>query len=303
MKYIFFFLFTGFSALPLAAQQNSSIAIMLAPTQGNAVSSSTRERADRQILSALQAGGSLGGRYSVFIIQPAVDILEQGKIEGIKTQETVRINLQLKLMNTVSAEVLAVEDFKVSGAGNNTNEAINRAMQTIKRDHPALSKIIRSFQQKVTDYYLAQCSQVQNQAEALAGQKKYGEAFSMLHSVPQGIPCFEEVSTKKLEYFQQVQTAECQNQLQRAKTAAAINDYKTALFHLGRIDANAPCFEEAKSLTNSFATQLDQDLQTRYEWLLSFYEEGKAAETARWNAMTALGLQYVYGNRKVSLVE
>jgi len=290
--------------ISLSAQEAPSIPILLSQTTlGKDLSYSSRDRIDRQILSALEVGEGANNQFSVFVIRPALDIFEQGKMEGIKTQLTVKLNLQLKLTNAMTGEVLAVQDVKASGAGNNLDEAVNRALQTMRRDNPALSKAIKTFRQKISDHYIAQCSNVNTSATELASQKKYREAFAMLHSVPQGTPCFQDLAAKKLEYFDLVQTAECQNKMSRANAAVASNDFKTALQILSQIDANAPCFGEAKTAIAAIEPKVDENLKTTYEWLFSFYKEGKAAETARWNAMTAMGLLYLSETKKCVLVE
>lgn len=302
-KSIFTLLF-ALASISLFAQETPQIPIMLAQTTfGRDLSYGNRDRIDRQILSALESGDALNNQFSVFVIRPALDILEQGKIEGTKTQQTVKLNLQLKLTNAMTSEVLAVQDVKASGAGNNLDEAVNRALQSIRRDNPALTKAIKTFRQRILEHYQAQCSTVSATATELASQKKYRDAFAVLHAVPQGTPCFQEVAATKLEYFNQVQSAECQNKMSRANAAVAANDFKTALYTLSQIDANAPCFGEAKTAIAAIEPKVDDNLKTNYEWLFSFYREGKAAETARWNAMTALGLLYLTEGKKCVLVE
>ncbi|MFN0212673.1 MAG: hypothetical protein ACKVT2_00335 [Saprospiraceae bacterium] len=288
----------------LSAQSSAPIPILLSQTTlGKDLPFNSRDRIDRQILSALESGDGLNNQFSVFVIRPALDILDQGKIEGIKTQITVKLNLQLKLTNGATAEVLAIQDVRISGAGNTVDDAVNRALQSLRRDHPALSKAIGNFRQRIVDHYATNCGNVSTAANELASQNKHRDAFALLHSVPQGTPCFQEVAGKKMEYFGLVQSADCQNKISRANAAVASNDFKTALQILGQIDANAPCFGDAKSAILSIESKVDENLKTNYEWIFSFYKEGKAAETARWNAMTAMGLLYLTENKKCILVE
>lgn len=297
-------LFFALLAYCLSAQEAAPIPIMLAQTTlGKDLSYSNRDRIDRQILSALEVGAGTNNQFSVFVLRPALDIFDQGKIEGVKTQQTVKLNLQLKLTNAMTNEVLAVQDVMVSGAGNNLDEAVNRALQSMRRDHPGLSKAIKTFRQRITEHYIAQCSNVSASAAELATQRNYRDAFAILHSVPQGTPCFQEVAAKKLEYFDLAQSAECQNKMSRANAAVASNDFKSALQILSQIDSNAPCFGEAKSAISAIEPKVDENLKTNYEWLFSFYREGRAAETARWNAMTAMSLLYLSEGRKCVLVE
>lgn len=111
-------LFFALLTFCLSAQEAAQIPIMLAQTTfGRDLSYGNRDRIDRQILSALESGDAVNNQFSVFVIRPALDILEQGKIEGTKTQQTVKLNLQLKLTNAMTGEVLAVQDVKVSEEG------------------------------------------------------------------------------------------------------------------------------------------------------------------------------------------
>jgi len=296
--------FLALLSVCLSAQDAAPIPILLSQTSlGRDLPYGIRNRIDRQLLSALDIGEGINHKFSIFVIQPALDILEQGKIEGLKTQITVKLNLQLKLTNMMSGEVLDAQDIKASGAGNTLDEAVTRTIVSFRRDNPVLSKSIKTFRQRISEHYLAHCSRVMTMANELAGQKKFSDAFSALHAVPAGTTCYQEVAAKKLEYFNQVQTADCQNKLSRVNAAVAINDFKTALQVLSQIDANAPCFAEAKATLAAIEPKVDESLKTNYEWLLSFYKEGKAAETARWNAMTAIGLLYLTEGKKCVLVE
>ena len=304
MKQLTITLFLALLSISLFAQEAPQIPVLLSQTTlGKNISYASRDRVDRQILAAIEGGNTINNQFSVFVIQPALDLYDQGKIEGLKTQQTVKVNLQLKLTNIMTGEVLSVQELKASGAGNNQDEAINRALQSIRRDNPALSKAITTFRQEIAAHYQAQCANVLSAASEMAAQKKYREAFALLHSVPQGVACFQEVASKKLEYFDQVQKAECQNKMSRANASVAANDFRSALQSLSQIDANAPCFNEAKASIAGLETKVDENLKTNYEWLFAFYKEGKAAETARWNAMTALGLMYLSENKKCVLVQ
>jgi hypothetical protein len=293
------------ASVQLTAQEAPQIAILLAQVNtGKDIPYAARDRANRQILSALEMGDAgAGQQFSAFVIKPTLDILEQGKIEGTKTQQTVKLNLQLQLTNVLNGDVLAVQDVKISGAGNNLDEAVNRALQGLKRDHPGLSKAVSGFRQRVTEHYQAHCASVTGTAEELAAQNKFREAFLQLHAVPRGTDCYASVAEKKQSYFQSLQQAECDNRLQKARAAIAGNQYATGLSLLSQVDANAPCFNEAKTLIAQAEGKLDDELKTRYEWLLSFYREGRAAETARWNAMTAYSMQCLRESGKYILVE
>ena len=290
-------------ALNLGAQDAPNINLLLTQTTlGKGISYSSRDRIDRQILSAL-GGDGVNNQFSIFVVQPALDILEEGKIEGVKAQKTVKLKLQLKLSNSLSGEVMGMQDVNASGAGNTLDEAINRAVQSIRRDNPGLTKSLAKFRERIAEYYATQCGAVGTIADEFAAQKKYPEAFATLHAIPQGTPCYEELATKKMAYFTALQTNSCENKMARANAAVAADNFTSALAILSEIDASAPCFAEAKAAVSALESKVDADQQKRYEWLFSFYREGKAAETAQWNAMTALCLAWLRDGGKYKLIE
>ncbi len=292
-------LLVSFFQLQLRAQANDVSLLLGKPTLGKGISNQYQTRLESQMLTLLTSGdGSANANFSVFSVQPALEILEQGKIEGMKSKPTVKLSLMLKLQNIYTNEVLEVQEATLTGVGSTADEAISKAISGIRKNQPQLGRALKEFQTAISGYYEKNCATILTNANDLGSRLQYRNAFALLQSVPQGTPCFNEVNEAKQVIYQQLQATECANNLTAAKAAKAANDFSKALHILSQVDAESPCFGEAKNMITDLETIVDEALKTQYEWMFKFYESGTAVETARWNAMNSLFLGWLRDSGK-----
>ncbi len=287
----------------LAAQTSAGISLLLGqPRLGKGISAQHQSSLENKLLSLFAAGdGSIGAKYSAFAVMPVLEILEQGKIEGMKNKPIVKLNLTMKLQNVYSGEVLEVREYMFTGSGNTADEAISKAIGGLRKNQPKLGKALKEFQTLILGFYEKNCASVMATANDFASRQQYRDAFAMLQSVPQGTSCYGQVEDAKKGYYQQVQSAGCAANIASANAAKAANDFSKALNILGSVDAESPCFGEAKALVASLETTVDEELKTRYEWLFKFHAAGTEAEAARWNAMNSLFLGWLRESGKVNI--
>jgi hypothetical protein len=289
----------------LTAQGTEAISLLLGkPTLGKGIPAQHQSRLENQLLGAFTSveAGSMGAKYSAFAVLPSLEIIERGKIEGMKSKPTVKLSLSMKLQNAYSGEVLEVREAVVTGVGANEEEAIGKAISVIRRNQPQLSKALKEFQVAIVDYYGKNCDEIVAKAKDLAARQQYQEAFGLLHAVPQGTGCFEQVQQSKNELFQKAQANSCASIMAKAHAAQAANDFSSALSLVAEIDAEAPCFAEAKSFTENLEAKLDEEIKRNYEWLFKFHSAGTEAEAARWNAMNSLFLGWLRDGGKTNFL-
>jgi hypothetical protein len=292
-----------FGLVKLTAQETESISLLLGkPTLGKGIPAQHQSRLENQLLSAFTSmeKGSMGAKYSAFAVLPSLEIIERGKIEGMKSKPTVKLSLSMKLQNAYSGEVLEVREAVVTGVGANEEEAIGKAISGIRRNQPQLGKALKEFQVAIVAFYGKNCDEIMAKAKDLAARQQYQEAFGLLHSVPQGTGCFEQVLQSKNELFQKAQANSCASIMAKAHAAQAANDFSSALSLVAEIDAEAPCFAEAKSFTENLEAKLDEEIKRNYEWLFKFHSAGTEAEAARWNAMNSLFLGWLRDGMKLN---
>jgi hypothetical protein len=288
----------------VSAQSVNGVSLLLGkPLLGKGIAAQHQSRLENQLLAALTAGeGSMGAKFSAFAVLPSLEIVEWGKIEGMKSKPTVKLSLSMKLQNAQSGEVLDVQEATLTGVGANEDEAISKAIGSIRRNQPQLGKALKEFQAAILDFYENSCANLQDNASDLASRQQYREAFALLQSVPQGTPCFTTVQATKNDFYQKTQVNGCAETLAKANAAKAANDFSGALRLLGSVDAESPCFGEAKALTAALESTVDEDLKTRYEWLFKFHSTGAEAEAARWNAMNSLFLGWLREGKQINLL-
>jgi hypothetical protein len=237
----------------------------------------------------------------VFSIQPTVSVLESAQIEGMQDRKAVKVNLNLRVLNAVSGETFASSDVVLTASGTTEDEAVGRALQNIRQNNPALRRELNALDAKVRAHYQAHCADVLTAAAAHEQRKEYAAALALLHSVPQGTPCFNEVAARKAAVFVLLQTANCQNLLTRADAHVAANNFTSALLLLSQTDATAPCAADVKSRIATLETKVDAAQKENWEWLFKFWATGAEAEKARYNALTACALTWLRGSGKCDL--
>jgi hypothetical protein len=293
----------GFGLVQLTAQGTESISLLLGkPTLGKGIPAQHQSRLETQLLGAFTSReeGSMGAKYSAFAVLPSLEIIERGKVEGMKSKPTIKFSLSMKLQNAYSGEVLEVREAVITGVGANEDEAISKAISGIRRNQPQLGKAMKEFQVAIAAYYEKNCGQILAQSKDLTARQQYQEAFGLLHSVPQGTGCFEQVQQSKNELFRKAQASGCASILAKAQAAQAANDFSRALSLVAEIDAEAPCFDEAKAFTDNLEPKLDEEIHNNYEWLFKFHSAGAEAEAARWNAMNSLFLGWLRDGLKLN---
>ncbi len=276
----------------LAAQEGeaqSNIGLYLSKTTlGHGVSNQHQDLVDRQLLSMVSDGTPMNAKASAFIVKPSLDLIEEGKIEGMDNRRTAKLNLQLKLVYAFTSEVVAVKDVLLVGSGEKSSDAIRKAVVTARKANPSLRKSLAAFRQSAADYITNNCPAFLNHAKEAAGMENYREAFSVLHAVPEEVDCFEQVKAEKIAHYNKWQEVKCGTQLNKARAAQAQNDFSKALGILSSFDASTPCFDEAKLLVELIEEKVDEQQKEEYDWMFKFYAEKNKSETARWNAMNSL---------------
>lgn len=295
---------TGFSRV--SAQDttaNARISFLLAKAKFESnISPKYAEKVERQLASVLTSGvNTYGAPFSVFSIQPTVSVLESAQIEGMQDRKAVKLNVNLRVVNAVSGETFASSDVVVTGSGTSEDEAVSRALNNIRQNNPALRRELGNLDAKVRAHYQAHCADVLTAAAAHEQRKEYNAALALLHSVPQGTPCFNEVAARKTAVFAQVQATNCQNLLTRADAHIAGNNFLGALLLLSQVDATAPCAAEVKARIATVETKVDAAQKENWEWLFKFWATGAEAEKARYNALTACALTWLRGSGKCDL--
>lgn len=303
LLFTFFFVATAFAT----AQNTPAITQSYLISRGTVESPIERKHAEEaeHVLSGIlaQSAGTSGSRYSVFSLSPVISLLEEGKVEGVKTLITAKVNISVRVSNLVSSEALGAFDMVVTGSGKNRAEAITKAVQQLRNKKVQVTKEIAGFDQKIKNYYDTNCEKIAATARDHVGKKEFQAALAILHGVPVDAGCYATISTLKSEVFNSVQQQQCSNITRQADAFIAANNFIAALNTLSQIDAAAPCAGEVTARIAAIEAKVDAAQKEQWEWLFKFWATGAEAEKAKWNAYTALCLNWLRTNGKIEILD
>ncbi|MFN7325162.1 MAG: hypothetical protein ACK5SQ_01130 [Chitinophagales bacterium] len=294
-----FSLFSGWMQAQTAAKQ----AYQVARTVYNApIERGHGEEAERFLIGMLPAAGTASGSFSLFGLIPALSLLEEGKTEGMKTLQTAKVNLNVQVKNLVSTEILGSFDLVVTGSGKTRSEAIQRAVQQLRNKKSMAVKELLKMDQLIDQYYEDNCARIKAVASDQVEKRNYAAAVAHLHAVPVETGCYTSTAALRQQAFELEQARLCGNIVQQAEAAAAANRFVEALQLLSKVDAAAPCAPQVKATIQGMEARLDAERKEQWNWLFQMWATGAEVEKARWNALTAISLNWLKSNNALDLI-
>ncbi len=250
-----------------------------------------------------QNAASTGSKYATFSLQPVLSLLEEGKIEGLKTLITAKLNVNVRVVNLISSETLGAFDVVLAGSGANRSEAMTKAIQQLRNKKALISKELLGFDQNIRAYYDKNCDAIAAKANAFISKNEFAAALALLHGIPSDVACFQTQAALTNQVFTAIQTQQCSTVLRKADAFVAANNFVAALNVLSQVDPAAPCATEASAKITAIEAKVDAAQKEQWEWLFKFWSAGVDAEKAKWNAITAISLGWLRTNSPLELIE
>jgi hypothetical protein len=213
----------------------------LTPTAQEAL----KGRLDRMITSN-GLGGSSQNRFVL-----TAKVVEMEKEVSSTTPIVYFYNLEITLLigDVIEGTLFASQVVNVKGIGNSETKAYLNAIKNIKDKDPVYASFLDKGKQKIVEYYNAQCDFIIKEAVTLADAKNYDEAMYKLSSVPQICKdCFSKCMDKVTEIYKAKIEYECQNNIAKATSLMAKEDYNSAADLLSPIIPEMACYAQAKTL-------------------------------------------------------
>lgn len=297
---ILFILSLSWLALTSSAQskvENLDIKIMT-PQLEQGISSTLLAKVERKVISIFTQNGVINERGSTFAIYPNISVVEFGKMEGIKTLQTVQLELSFLVKNIFSNEDFIVFSKSLSGAGNNKKAAINKAIMSIRPQQKIYKSFIEGMTERINSYYEEECNNIIADAQKALNNQEYQKAVSLLNILPNNSTCKKSNESLLDQAYQKYQTKNCNGLIQKANIAAMKNDYKTAIDYLAKVDAQSPCSGEAQQALQKIGKASDEQTAKKLEFLNKVYSDNKEIQKARQQSMNAISNTYIDGGIK-----
>ncbi len=301
MIYRFLFFFLLFSAASFA--QTDSIVKdldlrIMQPRLDRELSSSIRPKLERKVISIFTQNDVANRKGSTFAVYPMLSIIEFGKLEGIRTDQTVQLELSLLVKNVFSNQDFTVYNRRLSGHGKTKKAAINRAINSIRPQTHAYKKFIKETQEKIAVYFDEECETIIADAQKAMQNNEYQKAVAMLHVLPEQSEC--KISNQGIldQAYNSYQAQNCQALIKSAEVSILKKNFKDAINTLGQVDVNSPCKEDAKRLLQSVTEKVDEQTSKKMAFLNKVYKDNVDIQKARQQSMRSISNTYIEGIKK-----
>lgn len=217
-----------------------------------------------QIIGRNNAGAT--SVYNAFIIQPELNVQETKSTEGLVRNVTlVAGELTLTAKNLYDESIYGTVIVSLEGdATGNEEAALKALLKNVKITNPAFTRFIRTTREKIMNHYMENCQTIMNKAQTMISTDKIEEAMGYLGSVPEVVPCYEDISSLMTLAHSHAKTLDCDQKLLMARSKYVMGDYETALNLLAEIPSASTCREDARALTDSIAKYINKEPEVVY---------------------------------------
>lgn len=221
-----------------------------------------------QVLASTGIAGS--GINSRFIIVPSIVITSKETLATAPPMTALAMDVNLYVGDGLDGKRYAAKSLSLKGVGQNETRAYLDALKNIKTEDPSMKTFLSGAKTKIIDWYNARCTQIINEANALANsQMKYDEAMFKLTSIPEECTeCYNKAMAAAAPMFRKKIERDCKLRMAEANAMWNANQSFESANEVGQIlssiDPEASCYKEAKALNDKIGKRV-LDIDKR-EW-------------------------------------
>jgi hypothetical protein len=264
---------------------------LVMPANVDNLSASEMSKLESKVMHLITSNGIGAVGYSQsFVIYPKFEIYQvQNSSAGMRSVSVADCNLSIFIKQVSTNAVFGSWSRDIKGSGSSRNQAIMNALNQVRSTDPGFEKFISDAREKITAYYVKNCSAIMQQADAAAHVDDFGKALSLYLSIPiQATECFATANAKTKAVYQKFQAKQCSQYLQKAKAYKSADDYTQALKMLMMVDPKGPCGRESEVVIRSIEGKIDAERRQEWEFLLLQHSDEIALEKARLAAMSEI---------------
>lgn len=223
---------------------------------------------------ATQNGLGASGLTTRFCIVPMLNVLSKDITETAPPMQVITLEVIFYIVDAQSQQIFSQTSVTVKGVGQSEDKAFMKALQGIKPKAGQFKGFVETGKTKIIEYYNSQCDVVIQTANALAGQRKYEEALSILFSVPDVCrECYDKCLNLAVEIYSNYANYKCTEYMAGAKAAYANMNVDKAAEFLGKITPDMECYEEAVSLVDEIKEKQLADGANVWDFKMKQYDD------------------------------
>ena len=293
--FIVTFLFLSLISMAQNIDDIGKIALsVVMPTNTDKLKPSEFAKLESKIQQLTAKHGISGSDYNTnFVIAPKFEIYEDEVLNaGLSVKTLVKGELSLYVSQASNSLIFNTVSLIIKGVGENRDKAILNAISNIDVNNKDLNTFFVEAKEKIIQYYMSNCEQISNKADALIKKHDYQGAIGLLMTVPEEVSCYDNIQQKTIEAYKAYQNQKCSMQIQEAKTTLAKNYYRDALDILSQIDPSANCYKEAETLIKKAEDKVDAQARNQFAIRMKIYNDNIALENQRIQAAKEIAIEY-----------
>lgn len=214
-----------------------------------------------------------------FVIGPSINIVSQNITSTSPTKYANTYEINFMVVDLISETVFNTYKSDFKGVGDSPEKAFISGIRNLNFENQKFMDFLLESENKIVQYFEDNCNSLLSEAESEANLRNYDNAFAILSSVPkEATVCFEEVQSKKVEYFQLSLNTTCNELLAKMRAELGkFNDPSAAGFnpeamnYYAMIDSQSECYDEAQKEYNSYKAKLNPNAKKDWEMKMKAY--------------------------------
>ena len=262
---------------------------------------------ENRLRSIIAANGFTSGTNSRFVLAARFNVLDKQVIPGPPTKIVTVLEVTLAVGDGFSNTCFESRSFEVKGAGNSEQRAILSALKSLKTKNPAISELVATAQQRITDYYEKNGASLIAQAKTLITSQEYAKAIDQLAGIPIECSHYKAAVAAMNEAYQKEIDSRAASILMEAEAAWAADQTEASgdkvVSLVSQIDPNSSSYAKAQALVKQVGARIKKlhDEALAYDRKMEQMKLQTAAdlEKARVKAARDIAVAYAQNQPKV----
>lgn len=262
---------------------------------------------ENRLRSIIAANGFTSGTNSRFVLAARFNVLDKQVIPGPPTKIVTVLEVTLAVGDGFSNTCFESRSFEVKGAGNSEQRAILSALKSLKTKNPAISELVATAQQRITDYYEKNGASLIAQAKTLITSQEYAKAIDQLAGIPIECSHYKAAVAAMNEAYQKEIDSRAASILMEAEAAWAADQTEASgdkvVALVSQIDPNSSSYAKAQALVKQVGARIQKlhDEALAYDRKMEQMKLQTAAdlEKARVKAARDIAVAYAQNQPKV----
>ena len=249
---------------------------------------------------AVKTGLSAAKKTSGIIMYPVFSIESEEVVEG-GMQKIIVVSADISfLVKHVESEIIfASHNVQIRGSGSTRKRAIDDVITRISVRDADFNQFVVSARQKIFDYFVSNCMNIQLTAQSYAKRNEYETAIALLASVPDVAPCYPQMLKEIESIYPAYQEQKCKELLQKALSLYSAHEYIEALYVLHDLKFfDTDCANDANALSLAIEAKLTVEEQREWDFMIHESNNRAALTEKRLEVIQAIAVSYY--NRKIS---